>query len=144
MVPVSKILERKGNEVFSVSPDTSAFDAVKIMGEKSAGTVLVVENDKIAGIVSERDYTRKIVITKRIDENLSVRDIMTTDVVTVTAENSVEECMMLMTDKKIRHLPVLNGDQIAGVISIGDVVRLLLSEKEIIIKHYEKYIYEGY
>ena len=144
MVPVSRILEKKGNEVFSVSPDTSAFDAVKIMGEKSAGTVLVLKDGKIAGIISERDYTRKIVITKRVDENLSVSDIMTTDVTTVTPENSVEECMMLMTDKKIRHLPVVNGDQIVGVISIGDVVRLLLSEKEIIIKHYEKYIYEGY
>ncbi|NCC53370.1 MAG: CBS domain-containing protein [Spartobacteria bacterium] len=144
MIPVSKILERKGNEVYSVSPDSSAYDAIKVMGEKGAGTVLVLEDGKIVGIVSERDYTRKVVVPKRTTEDLNVSEIMSTNVTTVTSDSSVEECMGLMTDKKIRHLPVVNEGQIAGVVSIGDVVRFLLSEKEMVIKHYEKYIYEGY
>jgi CBS domain-containing protein len=144
MIPVSNILEKKGDEVFTVSPDSSVLDAMKIMGEKSAGTVLVMEEGKIAGIMSERDFTRKVVIQQRFNEDLTVRDIMSSNVTTVTPDTSVEECMGIMTDKKIRHLPVVNEDRLVGIISIGDVVRFLLSQKEMIIKHYEKYIYEGY
>jgi CBS domain-containing protein len=144
MIPVRNILEKKGNEVLSVSPDASVFDAMKIMGENSAGSVLVMEEGQVVGIMSERDFTRKIVLPRKFDEELTVRDIMTADVITVTPETSVEECMSIITDKKIRHLPVIDEGQLVGIISIGDVVRYLLSQKEMIIKHYEKYIYEGY
>ena len=140
MKPVRELLRIKGQETWSVSPDTPVYDALKLMAEKNVGALLVLDGDKLAGILSERDYARKVILKGKASKNTPAREIMSENVVCVTPKQSVAECMALMTDKHIRHLPVIEDDKLVGVISIGDVVRAIISEQKFVIEQLEHYI----
>ena len=137
---VKDILKAKGNISLSVAPDTLIFDALYLMSEKNVGALLVMENEKLVGIFSERDYARKIILKGRNSLNTEVREIMTEDVFTVTPEETIDQCMILMSGKRIRHLPVVQGSEVVGVISIGDVVKFIIEEQETVIEHFKLYI----
>lgn len=141
MKTVQQLLESKNHNVVSVGPATTVLDALKLMAEKEIGAVVVLDGVHLAGIFSERDYARKVVLQGKASKDTPVREIMTDRVVCVRPEQTIEECMGLMTDKRIRHLPVLRHKQVVGVISIGDVVKEMLSEKEFVIQQLESYIH---
>ncbi len=143
MKTVRDILNAKGSTVWWVSPETTVYDTLKLMAEKDIGAVLVLEGERPVGIFSERDYARQVVLKGKTSKETPVRDVMTTRVVFVRPEQNVEECMAVMTDKRIRHLPVLEGDRLVGIISIGDVVKAVISEKEFLIEQLEHYIASG-
>lgn len=138
---VSQILQSKGNKVWSVAPDDTVYSALALMAEKDIGAVLVVEADEVAGIFSERDYARKVILKGKSSKEMAVSEIMTADVICVRPDQSVEKCMALMTEKRIRHLPVLDEGKLVGVVSIGDVVKAIISQQRVIINHLEDYIY---
>lgn len=140
MKTVRQLLRTKGHEVWSVAPETMVYDALKLMADKGVGALVVVEAGQVVGIISERDYARKVSLQGKSDRTTAVKEIMTTRVVYVRPEQSTEECMALMTDKRIRHLPVLDDNQLIGVISIGDVVKEVISEQKFIITQLEHYI----
>ena len=140
MANVGKLLEKKGKEIISVSPDTAIRDAIAKMAEKSAGTALVMDGNRLVGIFSERDIIRKVYLKDKCAKATKVREIMSTDLTTVAADTTLESCMEMMTEKRIRHLPVLDGEQVAGVISIGDIVKFMVQEKEFVIKNLQSYI----
>lgn len=141
MTVVNQILKLKGYDVWSVTPDTSVYDALQLMADKNVGAVLVVDGEKISGIFSERDYARKVILKGKSSRATLVSDIMTVDVVYVNADQSVAECMNLMTDNRIRHLPVRSSEgRLAGIITIGDVVKAIISEQELMINQLEGYI----
>ena len=141
MTIVSQLLRSKGHDVWSVSPNTTIFDALRLMSQMNVGAVLVLEEGKVAGIFSERDYARKVVLHGKSSRTTPVTEAMTPDVYYVKPSESIETCMSLMTDKHFRHLPVLTEEgELTGIISIGDVVKALLSDKEVIINHLEDYI----
>ncbi|MFQ5863762.1 MAG: CBS domain-containing protein [bacterium] len=140
---VNQLLQTKGHEVWSVTPDTSVYQALKLMADKNIGSLLVLEADKLIGIFSERDYARKVILKGKASKNTVVREIMSANVVYIRPDQSVEECMALMTDKRVRHLPVLDGEKVIGIISIGDVVKAIISEQEFMIKQLENYITRG-
>ncbi len=140
MKPVRELLRIKGQETWSVSPDTPVYDALKLMAEKNVGALLVLDGDKLAGILSERDYARKVILKGKASKNTPAREIMSENVVCVTPKQSVAECMALMTDKHIRHLPVIEDDKLVGVISIGDVVKAVISEQKFVIEQLQHYI----
>lgn len=137
---VRNILQKKGNAVHSISPDSSVYDALEELEEKNIGSLVVVENGKLIGVFTERDYARKVILKGRSSKETLVRDIMSSDPLFVNPDNTLEECMQLMTDKFIRHLPVLENDELVGVISIGDVVKYTIYEKDFIIENFEHYI----
>ncbi len=137
---ISEILSHKGTAAWSISPGATVFEAIQLMADKNVGAVLVTENDKLVGILSERDYTRKIVLKGKASKTTAVREILSSHVIHVTPSHTVEECMRLMTDHHIRHLPVLEGDRIAGIISIGDLVNWIISAHEESIAHLRSYI----
>jgi CBS domain-containing protein len=139
---VSSVLRRKSGErqVLSISPDASVYDAIAMMAENSIGALLVVSNGLLVGIMSERDYARKVVLQSRSSKDTRVSDIMTTPVITVSPAHTVEECMRLMTDKRIRHLPVIDGAAIAGIVSIGDLVRSVITLQGETIQYLQQYI----
>ncbi len=137
---VRDILKGKGDEVWSITPGTTMLDALKLMAEKNVGALVVLENGKLAGIISERDFARSIAQIGRCPINETVEDYMTREVFTVTPDMSSEECMAKFTDKRIRHLPVVSGEKLVGVISIGDVVRELISTKKSTINMLSNYI----
>ena len=141
---VKQILSEKGYEVWSTSPNTTVFDALKFMSDKSIGALVVLENLEVVGVFSERDYARKVTLKGKSSKNLPVKEIMTRRVVCVKPENTTEECMALMTDKHIRHLPVVDGDELVGIISIGDVVKAIISQQELVIEQLENYITGAY
>ena len=128
MRTVRQLLGSKTPEIFAVSPDASVLDAIKLMAEKGVGAVLAMQGARLCGIVSERDYARKVVLQGRSSSNTPVRDIMTAKVVTVRPDDSVDHCMQVVTEHRIRHLPVAEGDALVGVISIGDVVKCQIAE----------------
>ena len=140
MVFVEQILRQKGGAFWSVAPDALVIDALKLMAEKDVGALLVLGAGRLAGIISERDYARKVILKGKSSLQTPVREIMTQVVVTVRPGDTVEECMGLMTEKRIRHLPVVVEDQVVGVISIGDVVKASLDAKDFVIKQLENYI----
>lgn len=140
MESIKQLLKNKGSEVWKVTQDTSVFDALELMAEKNIGALLVFDSDKLIGIFSERDYARKVILKGKASKNTLVKEIMSTKVLYVGPNQSIEECMALMTDKRIRHLPVLAGDEVLGIISIGDVVKAIISEQQITIHWLEKYI----
>lgn len=140
MKTVGQILQGKGHEIWSVTKKMPVFDALKKMAEKNIGALLVLEDDKLVGIMSERDYARKVILKGKSSKDTSVEDIMSNKVFYVRLDQSVEDCMALMTEKRVRHLPVLENDQLVGVISIGDVVKAVISEQEIMIEHLKHYI----
>ncbi|HKQ25034.1 MAG TPA: CBS domain-containing protein [Burkholderiales bacterium] len=141
MKTVQQLLDSKRHRLVSVSPDTTVLDALKLMADKEIGAVLVIEGELLAGIFSERDYARKVVLHGKSSKDTPVREIMTDEVVCVRPEQTIEDCMGLMTDKRIRHLPVFDSKNVVGVISIGDVVKEMLSEQEFVIKQLESYIH---
>jgi CBS domain-containing protein len=140
MTLVREILQEKGNQIWWVSPESSVFDALQLMADKNIGALIVREGENIAGIFSERDYARKVILKGKASKDTAVREIMTTDVTSVKPGQTVEECMGLMTDKRIRHLPVVEGGELIGMISIGDVVKAIIDEKEFMIRQLENYI----
>jgi len=140
MMTVNQLLERKGSEVWSISPDASVFESIELMAEKGIGALLVLDGKELVGIVSERDYARKVVLQGRSSKKTPVKDIMTAKVLYVTPERSLEECMALMTDKRIRHLPVMKDGELVGIFSVGDVIKAIVSEQEFIIEQLESYI----
>lgn len=137
---VSSILRNKGSEVWSVSPSAPVFEAIEKMAEKGVGALVVVSEGKLTGIISERDYARKVILQGRSSKDTPVAEIMTSPAITVTPQHTVEECMKLMTEKRIRHLPVMDEGRIAGVISIGDLVKWIITAHEETIHHLENYI----
>lgn len=140
MHTVKQLLESKGHDVWSVSPDTSVLEAIKKMADKRIGALLVLDRGKPVGIVSERDYARKVILQGRSSQETPVKDVMTTRVVCARPDLNVEECMAIMTDKRIRHLPVMEGDEVLGMISIGDLVKAIIAEQQFIINQLERYI----
>jgi CBS domain-containing protein len=140
MLSVQQLLDRKPKGVFSVKPDDPVIEAIRKMAEHHVGALLVMSGDKLAGIVSERDYARKVVLLGRSSTETPVADIMTARVITVTGKQDAHDCMRLMTDKRIRHLPVVSGDRVIGVVSIGDLVRAVIEEQERTIADLETYI----
>ncbi len=143
MQTVRDILKKKGSEFYSVTPDTSVYDALKLMAERNIGAVLVLDVGRPVGILSERDYARQVVLKGKASKDTPVREIMTSRVVFVRPEQSVEECMALMTDRRIRHLPVLEAGLLTGIISVGDVVKEVISEKQYQIDQLVNYISSG-
>ncbi len=144
MKTVREILDKKGNQIFSVEPTTKVFDALKLMAEKNVGALLVVDNDKLVGIMSERDYARKVVLRGKSSKDESVSEIMSSNVVCIDPSKNTEECMALMITKKIRHLPILENEKLIGIISIGDVVKAVIDEKEFMIDQLVTYIKGGH
>ena len=140
MSTVKEILRTKGPEVWSIAPDATVYGALKLMADKNVGAVLVMEANNLVGILSERDYARKVILHGKSSKNTLVREVMTERVIYVRPEQTAEECMALMTDKRVRHLPVLEDDLVIGVISIGDVVKSIISEQGFIIEQLEHYI----
>ncbi len=140
MTTVSMILHVKGDEVWRVTPETSVFDALRLMAEKNVGALVVLEEGKLVGIFSERDYARKVILKGKSSKNTPVKEIMTGEVIDVAPDQSIDDCMALMTHKRVRHLPVLDGNQLVGVISIGDVVKTIISEQETLIEDLSDYI----
>ena len=140
MVTVRQVLREKGSNVWSVAPDATVFEAIQIMAEKGVGALLVMEWSRLVGVISERDYPRKIVLKDRSSRATMVRDIMTEKVIHVAPDTSIDECMMLMSDNRIRHLPVLEGERVVGVMSVKDVLHNIISEKQSLIQQLESYI----
>ena len=140
MANVRDMLRTKGHDIWSVTPDTTVYDALKLMAEKNIGAVLVMDAENLVGILSERDYARKVVLQGKTAVDTPAGEIMTDRVICVHPDESAEECMALMTDKKVRHFPVLEDNQLIGVISIGDVVKAIIPEQEFIIEQLEHYI----
>lgn len=140
MKTVKQILQSKTLGILSISPDATVYDALKLMAEKEVGALLVLEVDKLVGIISERDYARKVILHGKSSKEIHVSDIMTSKIIYVNTSLTVDECMALMTDKRVRHLPVYEGDRLVGVVSIGDLVKEAISEREYIIKQLESYI----
>jgi len=140
MTTVNDLLRRKGTQVWSVAPDTTVLEALDMLAKKDVGALMVLDHNAIAGIISERDFVRFIAKTGKLQVDSPVSDHMTKDVFTIGPEKTIEECMSLMTDKRIRHLPVVKDGSLIGLVSIGDVVKEIISTKEATINHLENYI----
>jgi CBS domain-containing protein len=140
MKTVKDILRAKGSKVYSISPDATVYEALNRMADKNVGALLVLEVEQIVGLISERDYARKTILKGRFSKETAVKEIMTTNVITVDPGEDLEKCMELFTDKHVRHLPVIEDKKIIGIISIGDVVKGVIDHKEFIIQEQEKYI----
>ena len=140
---VTQLLRNKGSDVWSVTPETSVFEALRVMAEKNVGALVVLERAELRGIFSERDYARKIILHGKSSKDTLVGEIMTEKVDCVSPSHSVRECMGRMTDKHIRHLPVVEGGRVIGLISIGDVVKAIISDQEFMIEQLESYIAGG-
>ncbi len=143
MKTVGDIIKKKGNHVWSVTPNTTVYDTLKLMADKEIGAVLVLEEGQPAGIFSERDYARQVILKGRASKDTPVREVMSSRIVFVRPEQSIEDCMALMTDKRVRHLPVMHQGALTGMLSIGDVVKEMISEKEFIIEQLANYIQQG-
>lgn len=143
MRTVRHLLNAKGTQVWSISPDATVYEALERLAEHDIGALLVMEGDELVGIFSERDYARKVALQGRTSRETPVREVMTSKVYCVTPDQTVNECMALMTERRIRHLPVLEGGRVAGVISIGDVVKDVIAEQEFVIEQLENYITGG-
>ena len=141
---VAGIIKLKGNEVFTISPNITVFDALIILAEKNIGALVVTKNEKVVGIFSERDYARKIILKGKSSIVTTVNELMTTDVLYVSQEASIDECMDLMSENHIRHLPVIEDEKLVAVISIGDVVKHIIKHQKFQIRELEKYIKGGY
>ena len=140
---VGNILQHKGGQIWSVMPSTTVFDAIKTLAERNVGAVLVMDGDALVGIFTERDYTRKIILQGRSSMTTRVGEVVSSPVQTVTPEDTVESCMKLMTERRIRHLPVLNGGKVAGVISIGDLVNWIISTQKAALEQMHRYLAGG-
>ncbi len=141
MTTVRQLLDRKDRAVFSVGPETPVLEAIRAMAEHHIGALLVMKGEALAGIVSERDYARKVILLGRSSSETPVRDIMTTPVLTVSPDTSVEQCMQLVTDKRVRHLPVVEAGRVVGMVSIGDLVKAVIAAQQQQIEQLESYIH---
>ena len=141
MKTIRQLLQAKGNRIFTIGPDARVFDALRLMAEKDVGALVVMDGDRLAGIISERDYARKVTLHGKSPHEIQVREIMTGKVITVEPGQTVEECMALMTNKRIRHLPVTDGGQLIGLLSIGDLVKEVIADQEQTIRQLESYIH---
>jgi CBS domain-containing protein len=140
MASVKQVLDSKGRDVWFVAPSDSVFNVIKEMAEKGVGALLVMEENQLVGIVSERDYARKVILKGRASDTTPVKDIMTSKVVYANPAQTVEDCMNLMTQKRIRHLPVIEDEKVVGVLSIGDLVKSIIAEQQFQIEQLESYI----
>jgi CBS domain-containing protein len=140
MRSVKDILQEKGTQVYAISPDAKVYEALQLMADKNVGALMVMEGDRAVGLISERDYARKIVLKGKFSKDVPVHEIMTADIVRISPDRDVENCMELMTDKRVRHLPVFENDRLIGIISIGDIVKAIIEHKEEIIEQLEGYI----
>ena len=141
MKTVKQLLQGKSHGLCTIAPDASVFDALKLMAEKNIGALPVVENGRLTGIVSERDYARKVILLGKSSHDTPVKEIMTERPVCVQPGNTVEECMALMTERHFRHLPVTENEKLLGILSIGDLVKETISEQQLVIKQLESYIH---
>ncbi len=137
---IQHLLEAKGGELISIQPDASVLDAIKLMAEKGIGSLVVTEGDVLKGIVTERDYARKVIIKGRASDSTAIAEIMTTDVVTASSDQTVKQCMAIMTEIKCRHLPVVDDGHLVGMISIGDLVHAIIADQQEEIEQLEHYI----
>ena len=140
MGKVSNILRTKSSVIFSVTPETFVYNALELMFEKNVSGVVVMENDELVGIFTERDYARKVILQGKASKETLISEIMTGDLVTVSPDTTIDDCMRLMTNRFIRHLPVVDNGKLVGIISIGDVVRFIIDEQKFIIENMEHYI----
>jgi CBS domain-containing protein len=142
-VPISSLLHYKGSTVLSVSPESTVFDAIKLMAEKNIGALIVLSHGMLAGIFTERDYTRKIALQGKASRQTLVKEILSRKVVTATLNDSIEDCMRLMTENRVRHLPVMQNEEVVGIVSIGDLVNWIISAQDATIAQMEQYIAGG-
>ena len=140
MLTVYQLLQNKGRDTWSINPDATVYEALNLMSEKEIGALLVLENRELVGIISERDYARKVILKGKSSMSTPVREIMTSRVYYLRTDQTIDDCMALMTSKRIRHLPVFEDGQLVGVISIGDVVKAIISQQEFVIEQLENYI----
>lgn len=143
MRTVEQLLQVKGTDIWSIEPLTTAYNALQIMADKNVGALLVIEKEKLVGIFSERDYARKVILKDKSSKNTSVGELMTREVFYIDAKSTLEESMALMTAKRIRHLPVLKNNRLIGIVTLGDVVRQIISDQQFAIRELEKYITGG-
>ena len=141
---IGAVLNQKSSEIYSIPPDATVFEAVQLMDAKNVGALLVIDDERLVGIISERDYTRKVMLRGKRSRETKVAEIMSSNVTVTHPREPVETCLRLMTDKHIRHLPVVDGDKVVGVISIGDLVKHVISCQSATIAHLESYIAGGY
>jgi CBS domain-containing protein len=141
MITVRQLLDKKGRQIFSIAPGAAVLEAIRLMAERHVGALLVMEGETLGGIVSERDYARKVILMGRSSADTPVRDIMTVAVITVQPETPVEECMQIMTERRVRHLPVIDSGRVVGMVSIGDLVKAVIAEQQQHIEQLESYIH---
>ena len=138
--PISSLLHQKTSALWSVTPDTTVFDAIRLMAEKNIGALPVLTGERLIGIFTERDYTRKVALMGKTSKETHVRDVIAREILTVTPDDSVEDCMRLMTENRVRHLPVIEGMNVVGIVSIGDLVNWIISTQNAAIEQMEQYI----
>ena len=143
MITVRQLMRAKGPDVWHIAPDACVIDALRLMADKEVGSLVVLEGEELVGIISERDYARKVILKDKSSLDTPVREIMTQQVISVSPEQSIQDCMALMTHKRVRHLPVLEDGRLVGIISIGDVVKAIISQQEFMIEQLERYIEGG-
>jgi len=144
MMTVKDILDAKGRQVWTIRPEAKVIDALKLMGDKEVGALIVVDKDRVVGVISERDYARKVVLEGKASKDTPVKDIMTSPVYGIHLTNTAEDCMGLMTGKHIRHLPVCENERLIGIISIGDVVKSIMTDQKVTIENLQNYIMGKY
>lgn len=144
MYTVRDLLNAKGSEVWTVPHDTTVYRALELMAEKNCGSLVIAEGEKVLGMFTERDYARKVILHGKSSKTSTVGELMTKDVLFVSPDDTIENCMALMTDKRLRHLPVLEAGKLAGIVSIGDVVKQIIADREFTVRELERYITGGY
>jgi len=140
MNTINQLLSAKGNEIWSIHPDATVYDAIHLMAEKKIGALLVMEANKLVGVISERDYARQVILKGRASDSTAVSEIMTSRVIYAPPEQTIEQSLALMTEKRVRHLPIVDQDRVVGVISMGDLVKAIIAEQRLTIEQLERYI----
>lgn len=140
METIAQLLDQKGHDILSIGPDASVYEGIQLMADKGVGALVVMEEGRLVGIISERDYARKVVLKDRSSRETKIAEIMTTQVIYARPDQSAEEGLTMMTEKRVRHLPVMNGEELVGVVSIGDLVKAIIAEQQQMIAQLEQYI----
>jgi CBS domain-containing protein len=144
MYTVRHLLQEKGHQIWSIAPKATVYEALELMATKNVGAVLVIEHEDVVGMLTERDYARKVVLKGRASKTTTVGELMTREVLYVAPDDTIEDCMAIMTDKRLRHLPVMENGKLVGLVSIGDVVKAIISDREFTIRELERYITGGH